>query len=35
MRQYMENVEEFIKKFGENPAVDKQKNNQTDIPPVF
>ena len=32
-RQYMENVEEFIKKFGENPAVDKQKNNQTDVPP--
>lgn len=32
-RQYMENVEEFIEKFGENPAVDKQKNNQTDVPP--
>ena len=34
-RQYMENVEEFIKKFGEIPAVDKQKNNQTDIPPPY
>lgn len=32
-RQYMENVEEFIKKFGEAPAVDKQKNSQTYVPP--
>ena len=52
-RQYMENVEEFIARFGEkNPkveniavsssaadqgetAVDKQKNNQTIVPPIF
>lgn len=34
-RHYMENVEEFIKKFGETPAVDKQKNSQTDVPPPY
>lgn len=27
-RHYMENVEEFIEKFGENSAVDKQKNSK-------
>lgn len=31
-RQYMENVEEFIEKFGENSAVYKQKNNKTNAP---